>query len=159
MKLAYYTVTSSSNSKRRTDMSQDLKARYNEYVDVIWNQKNLAALDKYFDPDHVDHDAPPGQAPGLAGLKPIFAMMQAAFPDWHIEVEQLLEVGDTVVARIRSSGTHRGNFFGIPATGRSFTSTSTHILRYRDGKMSEHWGNADDLGMMQQLGVIKMPGQ
>ena len=140
-------------------MSKNLKTLFAEYIEEIWNQKNLAAMDKYFTADIVDHDAPPGQKPGLTGLKETMTMMQAAFPDWRVVIEKAVEEGDTVVARIRSSGTHQGNFFGIPATGRPFKATGIHILSYRDGKMSEHWGNSDDLGMMQQLGVIKMSGQ
>lgn len=139
--------------------NKSLKELYREYIEEIWNRKNLAAMDKYFTPDIVDHDAPPGQKPGLEGLKETFAMMQAAFPDWRIVIEKEVEEGDTVVTRIRTSGTHQGNFFGMPATGRQFQSKGIHILRYQDGKMAEHWGNSDDLGMLHQLGAIQMVGQ
>ncbi len=140
---------------------QNLKAIYREYIATMWNGRDLAqetALN-YFDPNLVDHSAPPGQSAGLAGALQNFAMIQAAFPDWHIDSEMEIEEGDLLVVRLRTSGTHSGgSFFGIPASGRKFTSTGTHILRFKDGKMVEHWSNSDDLSMMQQLGAISIVG-
>jgi predicted ester cyclase len=69
-----------------------------------------------------------------------------------------VQEGDLLLTRIRTRGTHKGTFFGIPATGRTFHSTGIHILRYKDGKIAEHWGNSDDLGMMNQLGALVMQG-
>lgn len=138
--------------------TENLKTLYQQYIEDVWSGHDVAAMDKYFTEDHVDHDAPPGQGPGLAGLKATFAHMFSAFPDCRVEVQKLVAEDDTVVARVRFSGTHKGVFFGIPPTGRYGARTSTHILKVRDGKLSEHWGNADDLGMMMQLGVIQMPG-
>lgn len=135
-----------------------LKALYREYVDVVWNRKNLAAMDRYFTQDTVENDPPPGLEPGLAGLKALFGMFFAAFPDAQVTVEKQVAEGDTLVARLTFRGTQRGTFFGIPATNRHVTVSQTHILRYTDGKIAEHWGNSDDLSMMQQLGVIQMLG-
>jgi steroid delta-isomerase-like uncharacterized protein len=139
--------------------TDSLKQLYQEYIEAVWHQRDLATMERYFTDDIVDHAAPPGQGPGLAGLRASFAMIQAAFPDWHITVEDMVEEGDKLVTRIAFTGTHRGPFFGIPATGRRIASGGTHTLRYADGKMAEHWSHSDDLGMMQQLGVVQMPGQ
>jgi steroid delta-isomerase-like uncharacterized protein len=135
-----------------------LKELYTAYIEEMWDRKDLSRATNWFAEDIVDHSAPPGQGSGLAGLLAIFRMMHAAFPDWKVRIELQLEENDLLVSRIATSGTHTGTFFGIPATGRTFQSTSIHILRYSDGKMIEHWSNGDDLGMMVQLGVIQMPG-
>lgn len=139
--------------------TESLKQIYREYIELMWNQRRLDLAARYFSADTIDHTAPPGQGPGVDGLLETFRMIQAAFPDWHITCELEVAEGDMVVARINTSGTHSGEpFFGIPASGRSFRSTGTHILRFKDGKMVEHWSNTDDLGLMIQLGVIQLPG-
>jgi steroid delta-isomerase-like uncharacterized protein len=137
----------------------DLKSCYRAYVNAIWDQKNLDAMESFFTDDHIDHMAPPGQAPGIAGLRQTFAMFFEAFPDWQISIDDMIAEGDKLVVRISYTATHRGPFFGIPATGRQIRSGGTHTLRYVGNKIAEHWGHSDDLGMMQQLGVIQMPGQ
>ena len=141
-----------------TTTTVGLKELYAAYIEEMWDRKDLSHATNWFAENIVDHSAPPGQGPGLAGLLAIFGMMHVAFPDWNVRIELQVEENDLLVTRIVTSGTHTGTFFGIPATGRTFESTSTHILRYRDGKMVEHWSNGDDLGMMMQLGVIQMPG-
>ena len=122
------------------------------------NQNNLDALDEVVAPDITDHDPAPGQAPGLEGVKQWFSSMHTAFPDFRMNVEDMIAEGDKVVARVRLSGTHQGEFMGIDATGNRVTITGIDILRVNaDGKIVEHWGNFDDLGMMQQLGVMEPP--
>ena len=122
------------------------------------NQNNLDALDEVVAPDLTDHDPAPGQAPGLEGVKQWFSSMHTAFPDFRMNVEDMIAEGDKVVARVRLSGTHQGEFMGIDATGNRVTITGIDILRINaDGKIMERWGNFDDLGMMQQLGVMEPP--
>ncbi len=122
------------------------------------NQNNLDALDEVVAPDITDHDPAPGQAPGLEGVKQWFSSMHTAFPDFRMNVEDMIAEGDKVVARVRLSGTHQGELLGIDATGNRVTITGIDILRINaDGKIMERWGNFDDLGMMQQLGVMEPP--
>jgi steroid delta-isomerase-like uncharacterized protein len=122
------------------------------------NQNNLDALDEVVAPDITDHDPAPGQAPGLEGVKQWFSSVHTAFPDFRMNVEDMIAEGDKVVARVRLSGTHQGEFMGIDATGNRVTITGIDILRVNaDGKIVERWGNFDDLGMMQQLGVMEPP--
>ena len=123
------------------------------------NQNNLDALDEVVASDITDNDPAPGQAPGLEGVKQYFSSLHAAFPDVRMDVEEMIAEGDKVVARVSVSGTHRGEFMGIAPTGNRVTIKGIDILRVADGKMVEHWGKFDDLGMMQQLGVISEPGQ
>lgn len=130
------------------------KAIFRAYIDEVWNRGNLAAMDRYFSEDHLDHSAPSGQGEGLAGLKPIFAMFQSAFGEIHVSVDDQIAEGDKLVCRNTFRGTHQGPFFGIPATGRRVTVTQTHIFRMAEGKLTEHWSNSDDLSMLRQLGVI-----
>lgn len=125
------------------------------YFDEVWNQGNLDVLDELLTPDYVNHSSSLPDAPrGPAGVKPIVAAMRAAFPDLHYTIDQLVVGDDGVAARLTLTGTHLGDFFGIPATGRQFTTTQMNIERMRDGLISEHWRNTDELGLLRQLGVI-----
>jgi predicted ester cyclase len=81
-------------------------------------------------------------------------MVRAAFPDFRYAIEQEIAEGDQVVLRVRARGTQTGPLLGIPATDRQAEWTETHIIRVAEGRAAEHWGNRDDLGMLQQLGVI-----
>ena len=121
------------------------------------NQKNLDALDEIVASDMTDHDPAPGQAPGLEGVKQYFSSLHTAFPDVQMNIEEMIAEGDKIVARVSVSGTHQGEFMGIDSTGNRVAITRIDILRIADGKIVEHWGNFDDLGMMQQLGVISEP--
>jgi steroid delta-isomerase-like uncharacterized protein len=80
-------------------------------------------------------------------------MVDAATPGYHV-VEDLIAEGDKVVARITAHGTHEGELFGIPATGKTMRMSAIGMWRIADGKIVEHWYEADNLGMMQQLGVV-----
>ena len=123
------------------------------------NQNDLDALDEVVASDIIDRNPAPGQAPGLEGVKQFFSSLHAAFPDLHMDVEDMIAEGDKVATRVSMSGTHRGEFMGIDPTGNRVEISGIDILRVAGGKIVEHWGNFDDLGMMQQLGVIPEPGQ
>ena len=125
----------------------------------VFNTGNLAVADEVIAADVVDHQAPPGVAPGRAGFKQLITMFRTAFPDIQMTIEEIIAEGDRVVARSTMRGTHRGEFMGIPPTGKQFTVTSIDIVHIAGGQGVEHWGNSDDLGMLQQLGVIPTPGQ
>jgi predicted ester cyclase len=105
-------------------------------------------------PDFVDHTNPPGMQQGIENHKQIVTILRAAFPDLHWDFEDLVAEGDKVAIRITMHGTHQGEFFGIPPTGKPVAVSGIHIMRYANGKLVEHWGNNNDLGMMQQLGVV-----
>jgi steroid delta-isomerase-like uncharacterized protein len=120
---------------------------------------DVAVAEQIIAPDFYDHTNPPGMQRGIEGHKAIVSLFRAAFPDqwWHIE--DLLAEGDRVVARTTMRGTHLGDFFGVPATGRQVTLGGIHILRIAGGKIAEHWGNNDDLGLMRQLGLVPDPSR
>lgn len=81
-------------------------------------------------------------------------MFRTAFPDGHWHEEDLFAEGDRVVRRYILRGTHQGDFFGIPATGKALSVSNMHIMRLIDGKIVERWGHGDDMGMMRQLGAM-----
>ncbi len=86
-------------------------------------------------------------------------MYFAAFPDSHFTIEDLIAVGDTVVVRYTARGTHQGNLMAIPPTGKQVSVTAIGIFRIGNGIAVEEWLNIDDLGMLQQLGVVPVPEQ
>jgi predicted ester cyclase len=86
-------------------------------------------------------------------------MLRTAFPDLHFTIEELIAEGDVVAGRLTMSGTHEGPLMGMPPTGRSVQQAHMHFVRFRDGKAVEHWGVRDDLGMMQQMGIMSEPRQ
>lgn len=102
--------------------------------------------------DFVDHEETPGFAPDRDGVTAEFRMYRTAFPDMHIEVEDLFASDDKVVARYVCTGTHRGEFMGMPATGRFVAVGGIDIWRFGDdGRCHEHWGVFDLTSLMQRL--------
>jgi steroid delta-isomerase-like uncharacterized protein len=129
--------------------------------DEVMSRGNLAVVEEVVSADFLNHAAPPAAPRGPAGMRGMATMLRTAFPDLHMEVGELIGEGDKVVAQTVMTGTHRGNYFGIPATGRRFAQQQMHIIRFADGKAVEHWAVRDDLGLLQQLGVIpdRGPGE
>jgi steroid delta-isomerase-like uncharacterized protein len=110
------------------------------------------AIEKYVAPDFVEHEPVPGmEASGPDIPREMFKMMHAAFPDFHMDVHEMLQDGDKVVVRCTMAGTHEGEFMGIPATGNKFAINVIDILQFRDDKAVEHWGVMDMAAMMEQL--------
>jgi predicted ester cyclase len=114
-------------------------------------------VDEFIAPDVIQHvrNVPPGRE----GIKQFFRMIYGSFPDAHLSVEDIVADGDKVAWRFTVRATHTGPFRGIPPTGRPVTLTGIAITRMREGQMAENWNETDDLGMVQQLGVIPTPGQ
>jgi steroid delta-isomerase-like uncharacterized protein len=109
----------------------------------------------YLADDFVDHEPGPGLEPTKAGTRQLFGMMKAAFPDLRFDAEDILESGDKVVARARVTGTNKGDFMGIPASGKTIDIQAIDIIRFgADGLVHEHWGVMDIMSMMQQIGAV-----
>jgi predicted ester cyclase len=102
----------------------------------------------------VSHSPFPGQKPGAEGLKQAIASFREAFPDLQATAEDLIAEEDKVVGRFTVTGTQRGEFMDIAPTGKKITYDEIVIVRFKDGKIIEHWAVADALAMLQQLGVI-----
>ena len=105
--------------------------------------------------DFVEHEEIPGIPPTKDGVVQYFKMMLAAFPDMRMDVEDVIASGDKAVARVTVTGTNKGEFMGMPATGKSAAVNLIDITRFGDdGLAREHWGVVDQLALMQQLGAI-----
>ena len=135
-------------------MSEENKALYRRFIDEIIINKNVDAIDNLMSADMIEHNPVPGQTPSREGMKQLMSMFFSAFPDLHSSIDVLVAEGDIVAGRMTTTGTHKGDFMGIAATGKQVNFTDTHIVRIVNGKAVEHWGNSDDMTMMQQLGVI-----
>jgi predicted ester cyclase len=125
----------------------------------VFNTGNMALADAVIAADVVDHQPPPGIEQGLAGFKQLIGMLRAGFPDLQVTIEDVIAEGDKVTVRSIIHGTHQGDFMGIAPTGKPVKFQAIDVLRLAGGKAVEHWGNQDDLGMLQQLGVIPTLGQ
>jgi steroid delta-isomerase-like uncharacterized protein len=140
-------------------MSEQYKAMVRRFFEEFVTKGDLSVANELMAEDFVDHNpAGPNQGPGLEGTKQLFVGRRLAFPDAAVTVEDQVSEGDKVVSRLAITGTHQGEFMGIPATGKSFSIGAIAIFRIEDGKIAERWGETDNIGMMQQLGVIPAPG-
>jgi steroid delta-isomerase-like uncharacterized protein len=132
----------------------DNKATMLRIYEQVFSQGDFELGDEVVADDFVEHeDLPPGIPPGKEAPRALMTMMRTAFPDFRATVEEMLEDGDKVITRARFSGTHQGEFMGIPATGKRFDIAVIDIVEFRGGKGTAHWGVMDMAGMMQQLGI------
>ena len=120
---------------------------------------DLGVMDELVADDFVDHSALPGTPPGREGAKAFVHVFHAGFPDLSLTNEDIIGEGDKVVHRYVLRGTHQGEFMGIPPTGNRVEVPGIDELRISGGKIVERWGQVDELGLMQQLGVIPAPEQ
>lgn len=123
-----------------------------------FNQNKPQVWDELIAPNYVNHDFPT-PAPGAEGFKMVAGMFLAAFPDLHATLEGAVAEGDRVATRGYFTGTHKGEFNGIPATGKSVQVKYIDVWRLENGKAVENWVQMDMVGLMQQLGVMPAPAQ
>ncbi len=134
--------------------TEDNKAFVLSFYDEVINRKNLDVIDELVSEDFVDHTAFPGlPATGPESTRAVFTMFHAAFPDLQIAVDEMIAEGDKLVSRATVSGTHQGEFMGIPPTNKRFEVLDITIVEIHDGKLTAHWGLTDETAMMQQLGL------
>jgi steroid delta-isomerase-like uncharacterized protein len=142
------------------DVPQQLAAREGDVVghaieDVA---QRLVALDEVLAPDAKIHLPGNGGPMNPDEYKGFLAQFYRAFPDLQVTIEDEISEGDKMTARWTIRGEHRGDFQGLPATGKPVTLTGIAIWRIVDGKTVEEWVEWDALGLMQQLGAIPTPG-
>ena len=119
---------------------------------------DLAAANDLLADDFALHTPLPS-APGIQGMDDVITACRAAFEHLNVTVEDMVAEGDRVAARFTARGVHRGVFMGLPATGKPITMTGMEIFRIENGKIAELWGEANLLGLMQQLGIIHPFGE
>ena len=137
---------------------EENKALVSRYIDELQNKGNPDAVDEFLSPDYVNHIAAPGQDPGPEGTRTFIAMMAKAFPDLHAEIHAQYAEGDDVVTHKTIHATHKGEFMGVPATGKHVDIKVIDILRVSDGKITDHWAVADSLSMLEALGIVSRKG-
>ena len=124
----------------------------------VWEEGNIDLVDELLAPDYVNHTpASPDQPTGPEGVKGLVAMFRSAIPDLRVVVEDMIAEGEKVAVRYTLEGTHEGELFGVPPTGKRLSIKSISVERVSDGKIREHWRVTDTLDMMQQLGAIPTP--
>lgn len=129
------------------------KALYRRWFEEVVTGGDLELADQLLTEDYALHlSGLPGPV-DRAGHKQLVAMFRSAFPDWVESVEDVIAENDRVVVRVTGTGTHRGEFQGIPPTGRSVRAAGVGICRIVGGRIAEAWGSYDALGMMRQLGA------
>jgi steroid delta-isomerase-like uncharacterized protein len=139
-------------------MSEENKAIQRRVVEEVFNKHNPGAVDQFFAPDYVSHNAPPGLPNDREGVKALATMYFGAFPDLKVTSDFQVAEGDIVVMRWTATATHSGELMGIPATGKRTKMTGITTQRIAGGKIVEEWNESDQMSLMQQLGVVPAPG-
>jgi steroid delta-isomerase-like uncharacterized protein len=114
---------------------------------------NFDVFDELFADDFLDHTPQPGRTPDKAGARELYRALRAAFPDFHADIHWQIADGDRVATYKTYHGTHRGEFLGVPPTGRKIQFETVDVMRVRNGKIAEHWGVANLFSLLQQLGA------
>ena len=141
-------------------MHEANKAMVLRLIEGVWDRGDVAIVDDLIAVDYLGHASTPAdETHGREGYKQFWSSLRAAFPDLRATVEDQIADGDRVVTRWTCCATHTGEFHGIPPTGRQGRMTGITIDRIADGKVVECWTSADELGLLQQLGVVPTPKQ
>ena len=135
----------------------DIKTVVTQFINGLFSRGDLSAVDTYLAEDFVNHDPPLGAAADREGMRTAGALFRSAFSDWHSNVHLLIAEGDIVAEHFTAQGTHDGEIMGVAPTGRQVYLRGINIFRVRDGVITERWGRLDDLGFLQQLGVVPTP--
>jgi steroid delta-isomerase-like uncharacterized protein len=143
-------------------MSAENKALVCRLIEEVQNQHHLDRLDEFFAPDfinHLDHRGDSSELNSVEKTRLFFRAFIAAFPDLHVTIHNQLAEADKVVTHKTFHGTHQGEFMGLPPTGKQIALEIIDILRLANGKVVEHWAVRDQMGMMQQLGLVPTSDQ
>jgi len=137
-------------------MSEQNKALAKRVIEEVLNERKLEVIDELYAANCVINDpsVPGGKTTGPKGYRQFIEIYLTAFPDLHFTINDQISDGDKVVTRWTGTGTHKGALMGIAPTGKPATVTGITISRFQGGKVVEGWGNADNLGLLQQLGVV-----
>jgi len=139
-------------------MSSTQEAVARRLIEEGFNEGNLTVVDELISPRMVEHqDFGPDHAPGPAGVKAVIASLRRAFPDFHLEIDDVAVRDDLVWLRMTGTGTNDGPFMGHDPTGRSMRTPVFDVLRVDGARIVEHWGVPDRLGALVQLGLAPRP--
>lgn len=138
-----------------------VKASVRQFIENVWNKGALDTASQYIAPNYVRHDpALPEDVQGLDGFKELVAMYRTAFPDLHLQIEEIIAggMGETVAVRWSGTGTHQGELMGVAPTGKQVNSSGHTFFRLEKGKIAEEWVQWNNLGLLQQIGAIPAEG-
>ena len=139
-------------------MATDAENVVRKLIEEGFNEGNLEVVDAITSPGLAEHqNFGPDHAPGAAGVRAVVESLRRAFPDFHLAIEDLAVSGDTVWLRMTATGTNDGSFMGHAPTGRPMRIDVFDAIRVENGRMVEHWGVPDRLGVMLQLGLMGPP--
>ena len=125
-------------------------------IEEGFSKGDTTVFDKYTSPDFIEHQygfVPPN----VESVKKAIQSLHKAFPDFSLTIEDLIVNDDKVWGRMTGRGTHKNQFGPLPPTGKRFEITVIDIMRFKDGKLIEHWGVPDRLALMEQLGMTPPP--
>jgi steroid delta-isomerase-like uncharacterized protein len=135
-------------------MTNHLRDTITRYFEDLWNRGDESLIDELLHPEYVSHSpGSPQMSTDREGVRWVLRTMRAAFPDLRYTIEDLVIGDDAVAVRTTMAGTHRGDFFGLPATGRTVRVNQINIERFRDGRIVAHHRVTDMADLMKQLGV------
>jgi predicted ester cyclase len=140
------------------DVSEENKAVVRRLIEEVYNHDRLDLLDELVAQDVINHTAVAHHRHGIEGFRHVVEWARTNL-DMVMTIEEVIAEGDRVAVRIRADGTPRGAVFGMEPTGKSFSVEHVHWHRLAEGKLVERWAVRDDLGVLQQLGVIPPPGR
>ena len=129
------------------------------FFEVGPSKGDLKAADALLTPEFSLHTPLPTPGPGIEAMNNVITTCRAAFHGLHVTIDDMMADGDRVTCRFTARGIHQGAFMGLPATGKKIEMTGIEIFRLREGKIIELWGEANLMGLMQQLGMLpRSPG-
>ncbi|MBM7790069.1 ester cyclase [Tenggerimyces flavus] len=135
-------------------MARDENIAAAERLGAAINAHDLDGIENGFAEDALDHDPGPDQSPGANGFRAFFATMFEAFPDLRIDTESVVADGEQVAIAYTLTGTHAGDFHGVPATSQGVQVRGVQIARYHQGQIVERWGSTDELGLLTNLAMV-----
>jgi predicted ester cyclase len=137
--------------------TEDNIAAFRKLIEVGFTKGDLSVADELVSPDALEHQR--GSKPGIEGTKATITTLHQWFSDFELTIVKLAADGDTVWSLNRARGVNTGSVMGFPPTGKSFEIDVMDVVRFEDGKMVEHWGVPDQLGLLIQLGLMQRPQQ
>lgn len=123
-------------------------------VEAVQNNGDFTVFDEIFADDFTDHTPQPGVTADKDGVRALYTGLRSAFADFHADIHWQTVEDDRVTTFKTYRGTHRGSFLGVAATGRAISFDTIDVFRVRDGRLTDHWGIADLLGALIQLGYL-----
>jgi steroid delta-isomerase-like uncharacterized protein len=123
------------------------------HADLL-QERDPRVVDRYFAPDFVSHNLPPGFPPGSEGVHRFFTTFAQAMGDVRVTIDAIVAEDDLVAVRTTTHGTHTGTLFGIPASGRQLAIDGTDIVRVANDRIVEHWGLTNTVGALEQVGAV-----